>query len=217
MDAIRELTNAGAVYKDRHFVYVSGKHGPGYINMDMVFPDLYLLTGLCRALGKPFREDEVHVVAGPATGGITLAVLTSLGLSNGNAALAPAAVWADKGGNDFVFERASFPVRLRYARVLVVEDLLTTGGSVAKVCREVERHEGTIVGVSVIVNRGGVTAEQLGVPRLEALASVSFEAIDEKDCPLCVDGVPIVEDIGHGAEYKLAHPDYEGGYVRLLS
>ena len=217
MDILQELADAGAVYQDHHFVYVSGKHGPGYINPDMIFPDLHLLTGLCRGLGKPYRDDEVHVVVGPATGGIALAVLTALSLSNSNAVLAPAAIWADKSGDDFVFERAGFASHLANSRVLVVEDLLTTGGSVAKVCGEAERHGAEIIGVSVICNRGGVTAGQLGVPRLEALTEVSFEAVSETECELCQQGVPIVEDIGHGGEYKLAHPGYEGGYIKLLS
>ncbi len=99
----------------------------------------------------------------------------------------------------------------------MVEDLLTTGGSVLKVCREAEKHGAEIIGVSVICNRGGVTAEQLGVPRLEALASVSFAAVDPGECELCKNNVPIVEDIGHGESYKAEHPDYEGGYIKLLS
>jgi hypothetical protein len=51
---------------------------------------------------------------------------------------------------------------------------------------------------------------------LEALASVSFAAVDPDECALCQKEVPIVEDIGHGADYKAEHPDYAGGYVKLL-
>lgn len=219
MDALEELARAGAIYKDRHFVYVSKKHGPHYINMDKVFPDLYVMSRLCRALGRPFREDDIEIVVGPATGGIPLAYLTALGLANGNAALAPGVLWADKQGEAFKFERAGFEQQLRRARVLVVEDMLTTGGSVEKVCREIESLEATVVGVSVICNRGGVTAEQLGVRRLESLANVKFEALDLDEngqCSLCREGLPIVVDVGHGGEYKLAHPDYAGGYIKLL-
>ena len=99
----------------------------------------------------------------------------------------------------------------------MVEDLLNTGGSVEKVRREVERHSGQLVGVSVICNRGNLTADRLGVPRLEALASVNFEAIPADECPLCASAVPIVEDIGHGAEYRATHPDYAGGYITVIS
>lgn len=73
------------------------------------------------------------------------------------------------------------------------------------------------MGVAAICNRGGATAEDLGVPCLEAQASVEFEAFDANNCPLCAANKPIVEDIGHGASYKADHPKYAGGYVRLLS
>jgi orotate phosphoribosyltransferase len=125
-------------------------------------------------------------------------------------------VWADKGGESgFWFERAGFVAEVTGKRVLVVEDLLTTGGSVEKVCREVEKVGGSLVGVSVVCNRGGVAAADLGVARLEALATVSFEAQDAQTCTACQAHSPIVEDMGHGDDYKKEHPDYAGGYVKL--
>jgi orotate phosphoribosyltransferase len=214
MDVLQELENARAVLSGRHFVYKSGKHGSGYINMDTVFPDLSLTRQLCELLADPFRGEGIEVVAAPAVGGIVLAALTALAFDG--SAPGAAAVWADKAGDGFVFERAGFAERLAGSSVLVVEDLLTTGGSVLKVCRQVEACGGTVRGVSVVCNRGGVTAGQLGVPRLEALASVDFDAVDESDCELCRAAVPIVADIGHGAEFRARHPDYAGGYVRLL-
>jgi hypothetical protein len=60
-----------------------------------------------------------------------------------------------------------------------------------------------------------VTAEDLHVPRLEQLASVQFNANDPADCPECKARAPIVEDMGHGDDYKKEHPDYVGGYVTL--
>jgi orotate phosphoribosyltransferase len=158
----------------------------------------------------------MDTIAAPAVGGIVLSVLAAAEFHRFGS-YEVTAVWADKNGNDFVFERAGFVDHIRGKRVLVVEDLLTTGGSVAKVCRQVEANGGEVVGVSVVVNRGGVTAEDLDVSRLESLANASFEAVDAEQCQLCEQAAPIVEDIGHGAEYKQEHPDYEGGYVKLLT
>ncbi len=211
MNILDELERIGAVLLDQHFVYKSGKHGPGYLNMDPLFPNVELVTALCSELVRPFEED-FDTVASPATGGVIL----SFACASQTPGKRPAAVWADKDGPDFRFERAGFVDHLRGKRVLVVEDLLTTGSSVIKVCREAERHGAEIIGVSVICNRGGVTAEQLGVPRLESLASVSFAAVDPAECELCEYRAPIVEDIGHGATYKAKHPDYQGGYTKLL-
>jgi orotate phosphoribosyltransferase len=213
VDVLRKLERARAVLTGRHFVYKSGKHGSGYINMDMVFPDLSVTRRLCELLAEPFREEGIEVVAAPAVGGIVLAALTALSLDGPDPGVT--AVWADKDGDGFAFERAGFADRLGGKAVLVVEDLLTTGGSVSKVCRLVEQAGGLVRGVSVVCNRGGVTAEQLGVPRLESLTHVDFEAVDELECELCGSAVPIVEDVGHGAEFKARHPDYAGGYVRL--
>ncbi len=211
MDILNELDRVGAVLLDRHFVYKSKKHGSGYINMDPLFPDVRLVSKMCAKLIHPY-EDEFDTVASPATGGVVLAFASALEKPGWR----PAAVWADKVGDEFAFERAGFVDHLTGKRVLVVEDLLTTGGSVMKVCREAEKHGAEIIGVSVICNRGGVTAEQLGAPRLEALASVSFAAVDPGECQLCKRGVPIVEDIGHGAAHKAEHLDYKGGYIKLL-
>ena len=207
-DALKLLSEVGAVTLNRHFVYKSGKHGSGYINMDRLFPDNGAVSGLCFDLDRPFHG-QYDTVAGPATGGIVLAYATAMVVTRRS----PWAVWADKVGDDFRFERAGFSDHLRGHPVLVVEDLLTTGGSVMKVCRAAEEHGAEIVGVSVIVNRGGVTAEQLGVPRLEQLASVDFDAFEPEDCPLCKDEVPIVLDIGHGASFQAQHPNYAGGFI----
>lgn len=196
---------------EKHFVYKSKKHGSGYINMDPLFPDVELVSSICAQLVRPF-EGEFDTIVGPATGGVVLAFASAMQTPGRR----PAAVWADKNGDEFAFERAGFVDHLDGKRVLVVEDLLTTGGSVIKVCREAERHGAELIGVSVICNRGRVTAEQLEVPRLEALVSVNFTATDPDGCELCKSGVPIVEDIGHGGDYKTKYPEYEGGYIKLL-
>lgn len=69
---MEELKGAGAVYLDRHFVYKSGKHGPGYINMDPIFTNPFLMAWIGEDLGGPFA-DEFETVAAPAVGGIVLA------------------------------------------------------------------------------------------------------------------------------------------------
>ena len=98
--------------------------------------------------------------------------------------------------------------------MLVVEDLLNTGGSVEKVCRLVEAYGGTIVGASVVCNRGASTAESLRVPRLETLANVTMDVYEADACPLCVANQPVVDDLAHGDKYKADHPDSSGGSCR---
>jgi orotate phosphoribosyltransferase len=211
-----ELERAGAVYTDRHFVYKSGMHGSGYINMDPIYTDPAIMLSIGRGLLLPFDEAAFTTIAAPAVGGVALVTYVGVEALK-RYGKGGSIVWADKDGTAFRFERAGFVGRISGKRVLVVEDLLTTGGSVATVCREVEKHDGFVVGVSAIVNRGGVTAEQLGVPHLAALAEVNFEAVDVQDCELCAKHVPIVRDIGHGLAFEIDNPLYKGGFETLLS
>lgn len=212
MDALRQLEERNAVLIGGHFVYTSGRHGSAYINLDLILPDVTHAARLCSELAAPFRG-QVDVVAAPATGAIVLAVLTALAMSDNGKDVA--AVWADKRAGEFVVERVGFAERLRGRDVLVVDDLITTGGSLMKVCREVMLLGGNVIGVSAVCNRGRITAADVGVPRLESLAQVDFESFESTNCPLCVAGSPLVENIGHGQRFKEEHPDYSGGYVRL--
>jgi orotate phosphoribosyltransferase len=214
-DVLAELEHVEAIYLGQHFVYKSGKHGSGYINMDPLFPHIQLVAKLCGELAGAFLE-EFDTVAAPAIGGIELSLLTALAHHNRTGQIT-SGVWADKVDGGFAFDRAGFTDHIRHKRVLVVEDLLTTGGSVAQVCRLVESHGGIVIGVGAICNRGGVTARDLDVPHLHTLSEVDFQAVDAAICPDCVAGKPIVADIGHGEAYRQAHPDYAGGYISLLA
>jgi orotate phosphoribosyltransferase len=212
VDVLGELDRAGAVVLDRHFVLKSGKHSAGYINLDLLFPDALLTSRICALMVDPFRG-QFDTVAAPAVGGVALAVLGATAAAHADPAIR--AVWADKKGDGFEFERAGFVRHLTGKRVLVLEDFPTTGESVGKVCRLIEAHGGAIIGVSIVCNRGGLSAEALGVPRLEALSEVTLSAVDAAECGLCAARAPIVENVGHGAAYKFNNPGYPGGYVSL--
>lgn len=104
-------------------------------------------------------------------------------------------------GNGFGFKRG-YDKLIAGKRVLVVEDVLTTGGSVRAVVDAIRALKGDIVGVGVLCNRGGITVQDIGdVPRLEALVHVTLDAWDEAECPLCRQGVPINTSVGKGSEF----------------
>ena len=86
-------------------------------------------------------------------------------------------------------------------QVLVVEDIINTGGSVKKVIMATRKYGGTIVGVGALCNRGGITAQDLDIPKLVVLMEVKLDAWDETDCQLCKDGVPVNMDVGKGREF----------------
>ena len=212
-EVFKMLEKAGAVYLDQHFVYKSGKHGPGYIDMDRVYPNIQTMWRLTSLMVQPFVNNRaIKVVAGPAVGGVALA--SDVAHRMRQAACSVDRVWADKVGDDFAFERAGFADKLDGKGVLVVEDLLTTGGSVAKVCAQVEAAGGEVIAVSAICNRGGLTSETLGW-ELHALCQVDFEAVNREDCELCKHAGPIVTNIGHGSKFHYVHTDYPGGFIEL--
>ncbi|MCR4275808.1 MAG: phosphoribosyltransferase family protein [Candidatus Parcubacteria bacterium] len=203
-DVLKILEGVGAVITNSHIVYTSGKHGSAYINKDALYPHTKKTSILCRTIAKHYEGDDIEAVIAPAVGGVILATWTAYHLSEytGRDVLC---TYADKatinGEDDFVIKRGYDKI-VANKNVLVVEDLLTTGGSVRKVVVAVRKTGGRVVGAGVLCNRGGVTHTDIcDVPRLVVLANIKMDAWDEKDCPLCKQGVPINTSIGHGKAF----------------
>ncbi|MFH1412725.1 MAG: phosphoribosyltransferase family protein [bacterium] len=198
---ILELFNkVGAIITDSHIVYTSGKHGTAYINKDALFPHNKETSKLCRIIAQKFVKDDVHAVIGPAVGGAILSQWTAYHLSE-LAEREVLGVYADKVEERFVIKRG-YDKLIANKNVLVVEDVLTTGGSVKKVINATHDAGGNVIGLGVLCNRGNVTTKDLAdVPKLFSLVNVNLESWDEADCPLCVDGVPINTDVGKGREF----------------
>lgn len=216
MNILDELKKRGAAYKGYHFVYKSGLHGSAYINPDMFLSDTPFVWELAPLMLEPY-QNEFEVVVGPQAGGAALAEAAAFyaNLHGWGRYGEVTYVWADKAGDDFAFGRSSFANKLDGKLVLAFEDLMTTGGSVAKTCRAAEKCGAIVIGITGVVNRGNVTAEQLAVPRLEALANIDLGSVPAEDCPHCKALKPIVIDLGHGDKFQAEHPDYAGGWQRL--
>jgi orotate phosphoribosyltransferase len=83
----------------------------------------------------------------------------------------------------------------------VVEDIVTTGGSVRQTVAAVRAGGGEVTRVMALCNRGGITAADLGVPAFAALVTLSLDSWEASACPLCRDGVPVNSDVGKGREF----------------
>lgn len=189
-----------------HFVLKSEKHSSVYINKIRMYPDSILLSTLCIDLATPFKNDPVDIVVGPALGGIVLAFCTAKSLSIWRGTVVPWA-FAEKDGKDFTF-RDPYPEYLKDKRVLVVDDILTTGTSIQHTVDAVKRAGGSPIGVSAICNRGRVTKEKLDVPKLCSLIDMALEDTwDADNCPLCRDRIPINTEVGHGNAFIAANRD----------
>jgi orotate phosphoribosyltransferase len=187
------LEECGAVLTDGHVVYTSGKHGRAYVNKDALYPHTERTSELCRLMADLVRDAGAEVVCAPALGGIILSQWLGhhLGLP---------AVYAEKAEGGLALRRG-YDRLVAGRRVLVVEDVLNTGGSLVETIRVVRGAGGEVVAAVALCNRGGVTAADLDVPRLESLLEVALEAWDAEACPLCRDGVPVNTAVGKGREF----------------
>lgn len=197
LKAAKILASTNAILTGGHFVYVSTKHGDKYVNKDAIYPHTKAIRELCKMWAEEFKNSGVEVVVGPAMGGVILSNNTAGELSKLLKTDIPG-VYAEKDGDGgFTFTRG-YDAFVKGKRVLVVEDVLTTGGSVKKVIDLVRNSGGKVVGLAVIANRGGVKPRDVGVKAINALMNIQMTAMDEKSCTLCKDGVPVNTNVGKG-------------------
>jgi orotate phosphoribosyltransferase len=183
---IEEIFKKSGAVLEGHFLLTSGRHSPVYWEKFKVlqFPDY--TAQLCGMIADHFRQQKVQLVAGPTTGGIILAfeVARQLGVRG---------IFAEKKGEGERAFRRGFTVKAG-ERVLVVDDILTTGGSIREVMAAVKRLGGEIIGIGVLVDRSEQDMD-FGVPLFSCLRSETITYSPE-DCPLCADGVPLTRPGG---------------------
>jgi orotate phosphoribosyltransferase len=181
---ILETLRASGALKEGHFVLSSGRHSDQYIEKFDLLRQPSVTTNLCRNIADHYRNQEIDVVAGPTTGGVILAfeVARQLGVQ---AAYAERSTNGDSGRE---FRRGT--TFRAGTRILVVDDILTTGGSLRETLDALASHPVDVAGVTVLVDRSGGNAD-LGVPYV-ALATVEITSWDAADCPLCLRREPVI-------------------------
>lgn len=203
------LAQVGALITGDHLVYTSGRHGSSYVNKDALYPHTAATSAVCAQIARHFATAGVEVVAGPTVGGVIMAQWTAHHLSalTGREVLAVYAEEESDGEGKRRVLRRGYDALVAGRRVLVVEDILTTGGSARLVVAAVRAAEGTVVGVGALCNRGAVSAERIDAPELYALSEVPLESYAPAECPLCAAGVPINTRVGKGAAFLAAQRD----------
>lgn len=182
-EAMRMLEEADAVLRG-HFQYASGRHGDTYIEKFRLLEKPRLTEALCRRIADHFRPLAPEIVVGPTTGGILLAHETAKHLGEGiNAYFAER---ADEGGR---YLGRGFAVAAGQ-RVLVVDDVLTTGGSVRDTLDAVQAVGGQPIGVGLVVDRTN-GATDFGDLDLFACLSIDVASYEPSVCALCADGVDL--------------------------
>src|SRR5205085_4284751 len=135
-----------------------------------------------RAIAERFRSERVETVAAPAIGGIIIGWETAR-------ALGVRSLWTEREEGRMTLRRG-FTVRPG-ERLLVVEDVITTGGSTRETIESLRAAGALVVGAASIIDRSGGRAD-VGVPRV-ALATLDVPALAPAACPQCAAGVPVVK------------------------
>jgi orotate phosphoribosyltransferase len=167
-----------------HFKLSSGKHSDIYYEKFNILRRPRLCEQVCIEMAKVFENDNVELVVGPTTGGIIIAfeVAKYLGLDS---------IYAepDPSGNGRIFKRGFYidPG----TRILIVDDVLTTGGSIFEVIDLVKKYDAEIVGIGEFLDRSGGEVK-FDYP-FKPLATVSADAWEPANCPLCKKGEPITQ------------------------
>lgn len=178
-DLAKALHERGALL-DGHFLLSSGRHSDRFIQKFRVLEDPSLLEPIARAIAGSFSDAGASIVASAAVGGILLGYEVAR-------ALGTHAIFVEKEGGKPVLRRG---FTLAPAdRVLVVEDIITTGLSVREVIEVVQASGATVVGIGAIVRRGDAA---FGVP-LRELLDLPLLSYAPQECPLCAAGAPLSE------------------------
>ena len=165
-----------------HFVLTSGLHSPQYFQCARVLQYPKYAEKLGQRIAEQFRNQRIDVVVAPAIGGIIVAHEVAR-------ALEVRAIFAER-------EEGNMRLRRGFSlspgeRVLVAEDVITTGGSVQEVLALVQEHEAEPVGVGVVVDRSGGTVD-FGLP-FYALMTLEVITYSPQECPLCQQGIPVTK------------------------
>jgi len=167
-----------------HFKLSSGKHSDIYYEKFNILKKPVLCEKVCNELGRLFQKENIQLVIGPTTGGVIIAyeVAKYLGVDS---------IYAEpgEGGKGRIFKRG-FHID-KGTRILIVDDVLTTGTSVFEVLDLVKSYDPVIVGIGIFLDRSG---GKVGFDYpLKALATVTASAWPPEKCPLCKKGMPLTQ------------------------
>ena len=181
-DELLDLYRTSGALLEGHFRLTSGLHSPGYLQCALVLQHPAHAEALGRAIADRVRERRATVVLSPALGGVVI------GQEVGRA-LGVRAIFAERQEGRLALRRG-FTLAPE-DRVLVVEDVMTTGGSTRETIEVAKAAGGQVVGTASIVDRSGGTI-RFDVP-FTSLLEIALPTYEADRCPLCAQGLPVVK------------------------
>lgn len=195
------LKSVGAIITDSHFVGTSGRHMPAYINKDALLLHPKQTSEVGKLFAQKFKNKNIEVVVAPAVAGISLSQWTGYHLSKIYKKEVLSVFTEKTPENEQIFKRG-YDAVVRNKRVLVVEDITTTGSSVKKVISSIKKAGGKVIAVGVMINRDPklVNSKSIDAPFF-SLGIFKVPSYDEKNCVLCKNNIPINTTVGHGKKF----------------
>jgi orotate phosphoribosyltransferase len=180
-EVIQKFRETGALLEG-HFVLTSGLHSALYLQSALVLQHPRAAEDLGRAIAERFQAENIQTVASPAIGGLIIGHEVAR-------ALGARFIWTERENGKMVLRRG-FSVSPGES-VLVVEDVVTTGGSTRETVLALQANGADVVAAASIIDRSSGQAE-VGVPRI-ALATLDVPAVDPAACEACKRGEPAIK------------------------
>lgn len=184
-DRVKEILKESEALSSGHFLLTSGRHSDNYMQCAKLLQNPKQTEEIIEGMASEFKEDNIDIVVGPAIGGIIISYEFARQLNT-------LSYFTERENNTMTLRRG-FAIP-EGSRVLVVEDVITTGGSVREVIDIVEKQGGVVVGVAVIVDRTGGKID-FGTKLVTAF-SETLVSYAPDECPLCKEGKLSLEKPG---------------------
>jgi orotate phosphoribosyltransferase len=193
-ELLKIFENAGAIRRG-HFELSSGLHSATYVQCALVLQYPRFAETLGKALAALFLDAGIEAVVSPAMGGLIIGQEVARGLpepASQNAVCGGGvpALFVERDGSGTMVMRRGFSLRPDQ-RVLVVEDVWTTGGSTQEAIRVVQEAGGRVVAAAALIDRSG---GKIDFPvKAQALLDLPIASYEPEDCPLCQEGSAAVK------------------------
>jgi orotate phosphoribosyltransferase len=178
---LQHFRDTGALLEG-HFALSSGLHSPTYLQCALALQYPADAARFGRAIAENFDGNDIQTVASPAIGGLIIGYAVAQALN-------VKFLWTERQNGEMTLRRG-FTLK-QGERILVVEDVITTGGSTRECIGALEANGGNVVAAASVIDRSGGTAD-VGVPRI-SLAEMWVPAFEPAECPLCAAGTKAVK------------------------
>jgi orotate phosphoribosyltransferase len=180
-EVIEKFRQTGALLEG-HFVLTSGLHSNVYLQCALVLQHPTQAEAFGRAIAEHFNDKDFQVVASPAIGGLIVGHEVAR-------ALGARFIWTERDHGKMALRRGF--ALIPNERILVVEDVVTTGGSTRETIETLQANGGNVIAAASIIDRSSGQAD-VGVPRI-ALATLNVAAVDPAKCDACTRGELVVK------------------------